>query len=318
MVRRPSVLACLLYVGESSLETAIHSLEAQDGVDLRIILIGHYPEAEAHERLFRTLSDNADRHDVLVFFGSDMRIVEPNLLKAIATVFDRYPEVGRTIFGVDDWMSGERILGLESWRRGTRWRTAESDLFPDVVRNSATGKLKLVDPGRPLVMHAEEPSDNQAVRYGLHRAVKAAVAASPGRWSQLRSFAHFVAAEPHPQRLLALAAVEYGLRDPDSGRKALEAKGELDHGSLAELRSRSSMPELLDHVHALIAHQSEFIGAVHYPSPDGPAAARLSRSGKLFRSRLLRLARGLRQDRPLPEDLRGLALRDFFGVLDDR
>jgi hypothetical protein len=291
---------------------AVRSLEAQRGIDLRVILIGHYPEREAHAELYRTLNEHSRAFDVLTFVGSDMRFVEPNLLAAIAATYARHPKVDRTVLGVDDWISGERILGIESWRRGTRWRAATNPLFPDVVRTSSRHKFKIADPGRPLVMHAEHPEDAQAIRYGVHRGSKAVAASSINRWRHLQAFATFVAGDPAPQRLLALAAVERAIAEPAFAARCLDRQRGASDTEVAELRTRSSADELAGHVIELA--EEAVLRIRDDESSERPAGA----TGAAGRVRGIGDRLRARMDPGLSEQERERAVETFFTVLDGR
>ncbi len=310
-VKRYSALVCMLYVGEPSLEMAIRSVEAQQRVNFRLIIIGHYPEREAHVELFRTLNRHSSAFDVMTFLGSDMRLLEPNYLYALAHMYAQHPQIGRTLFGVDDWISGERILGAESWRRGTRLGTAKNSHFPDVVRSSAQRKLKLADPGRPLIMHAEDPDDSQAVRYGLHRGAKAVAARSINRWRHIQAFSRFVMKDPMPQRLLALAALERALLDQKFAAHGLSTQSGAPPADVEDLRGRSVDGDLPGRV---ISLAEEGIAKLNTAEPDGPTAPQVT---SRFRSLTARVqGRLMRTDDSKAQIAE--ARREFFAALDDK
>lgn len=86
---RPSVLVGVLHVGEPSLPRVLDRIRAQADVDVELLEIGHHPEREAHARLYRAFDDASasGTHDALVKVDADMELVEPGLLRALATMF---------------------------------------------------------------------------------------------------------------------------------------------------------------------------------------------------------------------------------------
>ena len=235
-------LAGILHVGEPSLPRAIASLESQVGVDLDLHLIGHEPKWEAHRQLFERFDADAGAHDVLIKVDADMELVHPGFVRSIGQLFRRFRHIDHAVIGVDDWFSGERIMGLTAWRGGTRWTTPPSDLFTDLAASTAREKFKLIDPGFPLVLHGADPSDEQAFRYGAHRALKAAASRRGTRLDRLEAFARFAVEAPEEGRLLALAAAVGALDDERFGRRCTDGDTEVTHDDRADLRQRIEDP----------------------------------------------------------------------------
>lgn len=221
--RRPSVLVGLLHVGEPSVSRVRQKIRAQADVDVEVIEISHQTKWEGHRRLFHTFSSASPRHDALVKIDADMELAHPRLLHAIGQVFRSEDDLDHLIIGVDDWYSGRRIQGMNAWRRGVRWISPPPDLFTDLATNTARTKLKVIDIGRPLVLHAVDPSDEQAVRYGLQRGLKAIATGKASRIGRLREVVDYAEQEPERGRLLAVAAIGLALADPPSARSLLDA-----------------------------------------------------------------------------------------------
>jgi hypothetical protein len=248
----------LLHVGEASLPRVKERIAAQQDVDVELLEIGHLPEREAHRRLYAAFDAAARHHDAVVKVDADMELVEPRLLHAIAMLFQHHRGLDHILLGVDDWFSGERIHGLTAWRRGVRWTSGPPDLFTDLATNSTRTKFKLLDAGRPLVLHAADPTDDQALRYGLHRGLKAVASGRPNRIGRLAAFVDHAAAHPERGRLLAVASIDLALVDPGSGRLLLDSlrpgvdpTPEIERLT-ATLVSRSTAPTLADEVRARI------------------------------------------------------------------
>lgn len=278
----PSVLACVLYTGEPSLASALKSLEAQRGVDVRLFLIGYHPKREAHQRLFKTLNHYGREHDFSIFLGSDMELTEPRLLESIATVYQRYPQIDRAIFGVQDWYSGEPQIGVSTWRRGVRHTLPRSALFTDIIRSRVRTTFKLYAPQRPLILHGVDPSELQAVRYGAQRGLKAAASGKESRWSRLQQLTEFVDENPHPGRSTALAGVLLALRDAQLGTRCISGEEPLSPTDLDTIRQTANSPSLVSDLRALTQDRDfwQRLAEERFePQPSRRASTRLSLRG---------------------------------------
>lgn len=232
-------LVGILHVGESSLPKAIASVESQQQVEPIIHLIGHRPKWDAHRELFDHFSAVGGDYELMVKLDADMEILHPRLLAASGDILARHLRVDHIVFGVDDWLSGERIMGISIWRGGVRWETPPPDLFTDLAPSTARDRLKLIDLGRPLVAHAQSPSASQAFRYGAHRALKAARTGKASRLDRLESFVRFTVRDPHPTRVLALAAAEAALLDVAFGRRLVDGLEAVTSDDALRLRDRA-------------------------------------------------------------------------------
>lgn len=308
MNRRVRVLAGVLHVGEPGLERAVASAETQHGADVSIVLIGNLPKWEAHRRLYQRFSEDRGAHDLLVKLDADMELVEPHLFSAVGSLLRRHRRLDHVILGVDDWLSGERIMGISLWRSGVQWEAEPPDLFTDLSRSDARDRFKLIDAGRPLVTHAVKPGSEQALRYGAHRALKAARTRKASRLARIEDFARFVQQQPEPERRLALTAVELAFSDEGAGRRLVDGEYELDATEIERLWRRS---ENLDAVcEAVIQHIREL--EMRRPQdPSEPSPERKSPSQHLFRrarasARRRFGPRPLDRERLTEEFLRGL------------
>jgi hypothetical protein len=235
---------------------AIRSVEKQRDVDARLIVIGHHPKQSAHARLFETLNAYRDRHDVMLFIGADMAIIPERLLYALIEFYRAFPEIDQTLFGVEDWFSGEQILGFLSWRRGVRHATSPDRLFTDVVKNSSRREFKIARPMTPLMLHGQQPSDLQAIRYGAQRAMKAAQSGKSSRWERLQSFILFARQSPTQQRMLAAASIAIALEDTDFGMRCISGDYPLNEDDLRRVQRRAEKPQLLNCLLNLTEDQS--------------------------------------------------------------
>lgn len=237
-------VAGVLYAGEPSLPRVLARLEEQEHVELRTVMFGHHPFGEAHRRLYRTFDERRDEHDVLVKVDADMEIVAPRLLFALGELFRAHPELDMVVLGVDDWLSGERIIGMNAWRRGMRWRAAPSPLFADLPSTDVRTRLKVMDTPDPMVLHATEPSAAQSRRYGAQRGLKVVDTLKRSRFERMQRFVDFVAANPEPRRLLAVAGVEAALTDRDLAGRCLYGDEQLSAEDVDRLERLAADPAL--------------------------------------------------------------------------
>lgn len=278
MVALTRALVGILHVGEPSLAQAISSAASQEHVEATVHLIGHRPKWDAHHELFEYFSSAGRDFDLLVKLDADMELLHPRLLAASGDLFARHDRVDHIILGVDDWLSGERIMGMSIWRGGVFWKAPPPDLFTDMAPSSARDRLKLIDLGRPLIAHATSPSIVQSFRYGAHRALKAARTRKASRLDRLESFVRFVATNPHPARVLALAAAEAAILDPDVGRRFVDDVTGIDEEDESRLRDRAR------HLDDLEASMLSLIDGLRVESPQ-EASSSPARIGLVERSR---------------------------------
>jgi hypothetical protein len=312
------VLAGILHVGEPSLPRTLESLAAQQGIHLEQLLIGHLPEREAHRRLYEGFTAATLEHELLVKVDADMELVEPRLLVALGTLLRRHPEVERVVLGVDDWFTGQRIHGMLAWRGGTRWTSPPPELFTDLATDTAIGKFKLIDAGRPLVLHAADPTDEQALRYGAHRALKAEATGRASRLGTLQALVSTTDALPERGRRLAVTAVSLAFEDPELGARCIGGDAMLLPADRERIEARAAEPSLIGLVEAALETRRMTATDAAEPAEEDDAStdAGLRRRSLLRRGagRLQRMLRGRPSGRPEPDQA---ALREEFLTLLD-
>ena len=286
---RPRVLVGILHVDEPSLPAAVASATSQEGVEVVVELIGPLPKWQAHRRLFATFSEHGGAYDVMVKLDADMELLHPRVFAAVAETLKHARRVDHLILGVDDWLSGERIQGIQFWRGGVRWDVPPPELFTDLGVSDAREVFKMIDTPTPLVAHAREPSDAQAMRYGAHRGLKTLVSRKRSRIDRLASFARFVAEHPARPRPLALAAADRALYDEASGRLLIDGDAPVPDELVTALqRAAEDVNTLRDSVLAGLA-------SLRLPSdvlepqeqrPRSPSAAVHDRVRRVLRLRL--------------------------------
>ena len=310
---RPAVLVGVLHVDEPSLPRVRERILAQVDVDVTLVEVANLPERAAHARLYELFSTAGPEHDALVKVDADMELVEPRLLAALGSLFRRHRGLDHVIVGVDDWFSGRRIQGMNAWRNGVRWTAPPPELFTDLPDNTVRTKLKVMDVGRPLVLHAADPSDLQAVRYGLHRGLKAVATGKASRLSRLVDVVDHAAAEPARGRLLAVAAIGLALRDDGAARTLLDATQHdatpSGTAGVATLSDEVADPDLCGRVRRDLTALTADAGS-------GPLATARTQPRGRARAVRGRIARALRRDGVADTSDRDRWRDDFLALLD--
>lgn len=310
-VHHPSVLVGVLHVGEPSLPRVLDRIRAQADVDVELLEIGHRPEREAHDLLYRAFNAAGPEHDALVKVDADMDLVEPRLLHAIGRLFRRHPELDHLVLGVDDWFSGRRIQGMNAWRSGVAWTSSAPELFTDLPDNTVRSKLKLMDTGRPLVLHAADPTDEQAVRYGLHRGLKAVATGKVSRTQRLLDVVDQADRTPARGRRLAVAAIALALDDATGATGLLESSHDAA-GDLEVLVARIDDPGLCEEVRARVATLTARAAPAAAAEAGDPPSA-MSR----LRGRAARFARSGRRGAPSKAAAQATWRASFLELLED-
>lgn len=293
------VLVGFVHIGETTVERVRESISAQRDVDLEVFEIAGLPQVEAHRQLYAGFDLRSTDVDLMVKVDGDTELLEPRLFRVMVDFLALHPDVDLLSVGVDDWFSQERIHGLAAWRGGVRWLEEPDGLFPDLVRTTERASFKILDCGRPLVLHGEEPTLSQAARYGAHRGLKSAATRKPQRIERTIRFAERAAEAPHPARLVALAAVDVALTRPE--RAMAWTSGEIASEDLADLAARGQDPALAARVIELLRRR-----APHVPRPSLQLRIRRQLSALKHRSS------------PPPLDPRAAKTRDFLALLDER
>lgn len=299
-------LAGILYVGEPALPRVLEGLEAQTDVELRTILIGHHPFDQAHEQLYRAFDQRRDDHDVFVKVDADMEVVEPRLFGAIGTLFKMHGGLDLVTVGVDDWISGERIIGMNAWRKGTRWRAAPSALFADLPAVRVRSKLKLLDLPHPVVLHATTPTREQSWRYGAQRGLKVVDTLKLSRLKRMQDFVKFVLSAPQPARLLAVSGAEVAFFDRHLAERLVFGEAALTPSEVAGLEARADDPNVC----ARTLERLDALASVVTSEGSG-SDGRMQTQGRLWRA----AERGLRRNHDLTPEAAELLRADFVKFL---
>lgn len=206
--RTPTAFVGMLRTDEAQFAAALSAVRSQEGCRVSYEVIGGFEEQEASRRLYSGFNDGVGRFDVRARVDADMVITSPRLLAAAAHLFAEDDRVDTITVGLEDFFTGAEIKGIHLWRREVRWLSMPGALFGDAVFDTSRRTLTVVDLPRPVALHAPEPSAAQSARYGSHRALKALVKGPTSKnWVDHRAVVATQRSDPHPARLLAIAAI---------------------------------------------------------------------------------------------------------------
>ncbi|MFH2008152.1 MAG: hypothetical protein ABI333_16335 [bacterium] len=163
---------------ENEFEACQASIRRQTYQDFEQLVIRDLPNREAHEALYGTFRDRRDEFELLVKVDADMVVSSPTLFADVVERFQCNPELQVLSIAVHDYYSDRLVFGLNTYRNTIPWqRTGDlvfTDQFPRLVNLVTFDRRELA----PAAAHCPDPSPFQAFHFGLHRGVKAHVAAA--------------------------------------------------------------------------------------------------------------------------------------------
>jgi len=168
---------------EREFDDCVKAVAEQKGVQLEHFVIENKSHQEAHEILYRTFMQNSNRFDIFVKVDADMVLTRDDLFFQIGQRFTTNPEMDCLTIGIQDFFTNRLISGLHSWRRTVRWGERDP-VYPD--NSSVPNKRHIYDYHdlAPAAFHCPNPSDIQAFRYGVTRALKFVVGWYRGWWNE--------------------------------------------------------------------------------------------------------------------------------------
>ncbi len=175
------ILVGTMSTGENERERSRASVQRQTHPALEHLLIENLPNREAHEKLYGTFLARRDEFDLLVKVDADMVLRSDELFAGLVEVFAAQPSRQLLELKVHDWYTDRSMSGLNTYRNTIRWAPTGDVVFTDRFglgggRASREVQRKLA----PAAWHCPDPSPYQAFHFGVHRGVKAAVAAKRG------------------------------------------------------------------------------------------------------------------------------------------
>ncbi len=175
-LKRPPTLRVMvgtLHSGEPQFERLCESVRAQsypEGLVDHVVISGH-PNRDAHDALYTRFLEGP--WDLLVKVDADMVIEDPDFLSHVASFFEHARGVDLLQAAITDFYTSGPMHGVNAYTKHIPWRSSEQDdLFTD--RTGVPLERHYVVPTRFLsaVTHSPSPSDLQAFRFGVRRALE--------------------------------------------------------------------------------------------------------------------------------------------------
>lgn len=171
-MKNPRILIGTLYSGENEFDSSVESLESQSYTNWDQVVFKNLPNVLAHQRLYQRFMDAADQFDLFLKLDADMVFSENTALEKIVQLFREEKELDHALIGLRDWFSNTDIMGLNVFTARARWEANGERLFVDHPPR-ITGIRKVYwGPPAPIADHAPDPSLEEAVQFGMHRALK--------------------------------------------------------------------------------------------------------------------------------------------------
>ena len=174
----PRFLVITAKTDESQFPLLIDSLSKQRDVVVIHEVVEGLDSISAEKRIYELAVFYKNGVDYVIKLDADMVILDVGLLHFLSRLFRIGKDWMRITFPVEDYYTARQIIGVHCWR---------AFAVPDVVRIAAPRPDSWIDriPGMVFsctnyryVSHGYDPSISQAIRFGLHRAIKAHIGGS--------------------------------------------------------------------------------------------------------------------------------------------
>ena len=170
--KEPKVLIGTLYSGENEIEELKRSIQSQEYVKWDHFVLKYLPNKEAHDTLYKEFMAKADEYDLFIKLDADMVFKTSKALNKVVELFRSKPNLDHAILVVDDWYTDLLIEGIHIFSNRCVWKESNETRFVD-YNPQIPGELEIYESEpAPIVDHSPNPSERQAFRFGLHRALK--------------------------------------------------------------------------------------------------------------------------------------------------
>jgi hypothetical protein len=171
-IKKSKFLVITARVDESQFNDLVLSLCGQKNVTITHKVVTGLDTIAAETALYNICKEFMGSHDYVIKLDADMVVKNEAFMEMVATFFERNKLVNRISLPVNDFFTGQQIMGVHSFRASA----VPSDRIikepsPDKWIDSING-LYIVSTPTELVSHGFAPTVSQAVRFGLHRAFK--------------------------------------------------------------------------------------------------------------------------------------------------
>ena len=197
------ILIGTLYSGENEYEECLESIRSQTFQGFDHLIIENLPEREAHNKLYQSFLEQADTYQLLIKVDADMVLCSPDFFEEVLKRMEANPGIDVYTVAVYDYISGQLINGLNTYRNSVRWDFEKNTIFVDISETSEENSYFDQTELAPAAIHCKNPSNLQAFRYGVHRGLKSI--------QQTHSTTHWAFIEKSWQNFLKLKDPRIGL-----------------------------------------------------------------------------------------------------------
>lgn len=219
------ILVITMYCGESQFERCVQSVITQTKVICDHKIIENKPNVQAHRELYETINSMKNNYDYFVKLDADMEFSSPEALTKMLFFFDSNTD--HLTIPVFDFIVGGDLGAFNIFSNRVFIDTSKMDnLYVDKVKLTYPGKRIDIKESHKFVYHCCNPTDEQCIAFGIHRAFKIRqtdrlipnIRSSKNHYTDLcRAYKNWITMEHDNQIYYALVAASLTLSGKISG-----------------------------------------------------------------------------------------------------
>ena len=167
------ILVITAEVGESQLNDAIKSVKDQLNVEVEHVIISNKPTLVAEKEIYMTAFKHKEHFDYIARLDGDMVLKSITALYSMSNLLDLHPNICRLSVPVHDFYTNEQIQGFHIMRSSGIPKQVEVNEYKPEKWIEELPSKTIRTLKSPLVLHGHNPNLDQAIRFGLHRGLKA-------------------------------------------------------------------------------------------------------------------------------------------------
>ena len=166
------ILVIVMHSEEGEFEHCLKALREQT-LKVDIEVISGLGNVEAHSALYRMIMERTNQYDYFIKCDADMVMKSLTSISEMISMFKEFPDKNHLCFGLHDFFSDSRIIGIHAFRNDVRWDlSTHGTLLLDPNPINAKTKYIKDDFPAPVAYHVLHPTDFQSFYFGLHRTLK--------------------------------------------------------------------------------------------------------------------------------------------------
>ena len=213
------ILAGTLYSGENEFDRCVASIRRQTLPAAEHLVVRGLANREAHEALYGTFHDRRNEFDCMIKVDADCVLRRDDFFAGVAELLQARAEVQLLEVRLHDWYTDRPMSGINAYRNTIPWQPSGESVFVDRLAVPPAAVLRDRRRLAPAATHCPDPLPLQAFHFGLHRGVKAVVAAERGmhetawvRQREIELTRRHLGREPDARLALAVLGGEMGLQ----------------------------------------------------------------------------------------------------------